>query len=207
MYPFLRDRISSASSFKKTIINLSNLRFNLNLRIRSVYHSKKTLYNNKTFKNFTIEFPEIETFYLNTKNNPPSSLMDFVIVDETDFSRGGISDLKFYIKLHNPLMAVMRQGAMYINFDWIPEEIYTTKMNSYSKFLYILMLAGKINKEYEYTIYEIVDRLQLNPNQSINQLCGLVEGYLGSLEKNQFITVNKINGKFKNRRYFITNRK
>ena len=67
------------------------------------------------------------------------------------------------------------------------------------------MLAGKVKKDYEYNLGEIVEKLQLKPNQKKSQLCMLIDRYLDDLVQNNFIEVESRGG-FKNRRYII-NRK
>jgi len=204
-YPFLKERIKHAGSLKKLILELNNMRFNLVMRVRAVYHAKKKMYNYQTHKDYNKEYPEYDSFFMNTMNKPASKLFNFEITKEEKFSRGGISDIEFHIKMNNIYFYSMYQGAMYVTIDWIPEEIYTLKMNNYSKFLYILMLAGKVKKDYEYNLGEIVEKLQLKPNQKKSQLCMLIDRYLDDLVQNNFIEVESRGG-FKNRRYII-NRK
>lgn len=205
LYPFLGDRIKQASTFKKLLQEINNILFNLNMRVRVVYKEEKTYHNPKTHKNFTNKYPAIYSFILNTMNKRPSHLMTFEIVEEETYSGGGISDLKFCINPSGPLMGITSQGIKFVNIDWVPEEIYTTKMNNYSKLIYILMLTGSKKKKariYELNLMEIVERLQLNPNQARNHLCSFIDKYLNELKLNNFIELD-IRGSYKTRRYMI----
>jgi hypothetical protein len=204
LYPFLDDRVQRASIFKKILQEINNTLFNLNMRVRVVYKEEKTYHNPKTHKNFTNKYPEIYSFQLNTMDKRPSHLMTFEIIEE-ESSGDRMSDLKFCLNPSGPLMGITSQGIRFVNIDWVPEEIYTTKINNYSKLIYILMLVGSNKKKarlYELKLMDIVERLQLNPNQKRNQLCSLVDRYLNELKENNFIKLD-IRGNYKSRRYII----
>jgi hypothetical protein len=205
-YPFIHDRIKTPSALIKVIEEVDNLRFNLNMKIRAIGYETKAYYDYQTKKNGHTHHPIIEEFFFNTFSKEACSLMRFNISDKVKYSRGGICDFKIRVSLNGPLIQIMFQGIRTVTIDWMPEEIYTSKINTYARMLYILMLGGMTKKrkyrEFEYSVDEIIERLQLNQNLNRKRLINIVESYLNDLEQEKFIKVN-IRGSNINRRYKI----
>lgn len=203
-YKFLKevpwDKDRRARRFAEILRDLNSLVFNLSLKVRWVYTEQISWVTNKGLKQFK-QVPHCETLRFNNHFKTASHLIRFPLIEEVEGNKG-VNDVRFQINLGHPFSIMAIQGLMFINVDWIPEQVYTTKMSDSSKFLFITTFAGT-RKEYNFTLDDMINKLSLNPRRPRTNLSYDVEFHLKELVNNKFIKEVTTEGKSYNRRYKI----
>jgi hypothetical protein len=198
-YLFLRD-VLKPSQAKKLFEDINIIFFKLEVAIRWVEEKRIKPKNEKAYS-FGVPFTEV--FSNLSKGVRACPLLKINILRL--FSNGrGLSDFEFNLDFTTFFGCCAIQGLRYINFDVIPEEIYTEEsINDFSKLFYIFFMAGRSKRELRPS--EIAERLELK-TKDIYQTCSFVERCLDELTSLKFIQYEK-RGKTRNRRYVIFRKK
>ena len=196
VYPFLLDLKITSKRMVRILQQIDNLRFNLVLKLRFL---KTKTYSFKNDEEHTKAFDTPKVF--STLGKRPAKLFSFEVKDEVHDGRGLI-DAGLHIDLTTFFGHVAIQGIQLLNIDYVPEEIYTTKMSEYAKLFYIFCLVGK-NEKISLKRKQIIDRLLLTDERQ-DQQDKTIRLILDRLGEKNLIKHYELLGKIKNRRYEIT---
>jgi len=196
LYPFLYD-IRIGPRKMATIFNqLDQISFNLKLKLRFL---ETQSYQLPDHSSHTKVINRVRAF--STLGKRPSKLFSVQVKDEIRDGRG-LKDVLFGIEFDSFFSHAAIQGICLLNIDYVPEEIYTSKLGEYAKRFYIFFLVGKVSKE-PLKLKDIVDRLQLTDCRR-DQADKSVRSLLAKLKEKGFIKNFEILGKARNRRFGIT---
>lgn len=200
-YPFIVEMGLTSSGLCKILIQIGTVNFGMIMRLKYLSPKFGTIKGKETL--LTVD-KTIKTF--SSVNKQSRKLFDINLNDEKCVRDDrGLKEFSFELDLTTFYGIVLAQGLLGVNFDWVPHEIYTSKVSEYAKLFYLFLLVG-VPGERSLKLTEIVKRLNLTDTH-LDQADKTVKSILERLKNEGFVHEYRVEGKIKIRQYEITTTK